>query len=85
MDNKDVCKIRFDFMAHLHKMMARQSEEFEFEKEDIGEEYVCSMVKPLHDLLNKPLGDLKKKLRNQCRTYLTFIYRKITLTSHHKI
>jgi len=48
--NKDVRKIRFDFMAHLHKMMARQSEEFEFEKE---EEYVCSMVKPLYDLLNE--------------------------------
>jgi hypothetical protein len=48
--NKDVRKIRFDLMAHLHKMMVRQREEFEFEKE---EEYVCSMVKPLYDLLNE--------------------------------
>jgi len=45
---KDARKIIFNFTDHLHKMMIRQSEEF-----DIGEEYVCSMGKPLYDLLNK--------------------------------
>ncbi len=45
---KDARKIIFNFTDHLHKMMKRQSEEF-----DIGEEYVCSMGKPLYDLLNK--------------------------------
>ncbi len=53
---KDARLIRFDFIEHLNNMMDRQSQRFlaiekAYGMDDTGEEYIFSMIKPLHDLL----------------------------------
>jgi hypothetical protein len=57
---KDARKIRFEFNDHLDKMMERQRSDYdliqkEYGMDDIGEEYIVSMIKPLSDLLNEVL------------------------------
>ena len=53
-----VCKImdarliQFDFIEHLNKMMDRQSQQFQaiekaYGMDNIGDEYIFSMIKPL--------------------------------------
>lgn len=53
---KDARLIRFEFIEHLNNMMDRQTQQFqEIEKsygtDNIGDEYIFSMIKPLRDLL----------------------------------
>jgi hypothetical protein len=53
---KDARLIRFDFIEHLNKMMDRQSQQFQaiekaYGMDNIGDEYIFSMIKPLRDLL----------------------------------
>jgi len=57
---KDARKIRFEFNDHLDKMMERQRSDYdliqkEYGMDDIGEEYIVSMIKPLSGLLNEVL------------------------------
>ncbi len=57
---KDARKIRFEFNDHLEKMMERQRSGYdliqkEYGMDDIGEDYIISMIKPLSDLLNEIL------------------------------
>jgi hypothetical protein len=49
---KDARLIQFDFIEHLNKMMDRQSQQFQaiekaYGMENIGDEYIFSMIKPL--------------------------------------
>ena len=77
-------------------MMIRQSEEFDaiqksFKMDEIGEEYVCSMVRPLFDLLNGDHSSFIKvdsKIRSIRLLMLLEYYMNkgsITSTSNYKI
>jgi hypothetical protein len=48
---KDARLIRFEFIEHLNNIMDRQSEQFQeieksYGKDNIGDEYIFSMIKP---------------------------------------
>ena len=73
---KDARLIRFEFIENLNNMMDRQSEQFHeieksYGKDNIGDEYIYSMIKPLRDLLvnviikeNCPFIEVNAKLKS---------------------